>query len=53
MDNDDSKNNNSLFARLGRINYSFVNDSMRDNWYPYRNIKENNVTETVKKAKEI
>lgn len=40
-------------AIVQRYNYAYVDDSSRDNWYPYRNFKDNNEASKTKIGKRI
>ena len=41
------------FTRLKKHEYNYATQFQRDGWYPFRNAKQNNIEETVKKAKRI
>ena len=41
------------FTRLKKHEYAYATQFLRDSWYPFRNIKENNVVSIVRKAKRI
>ena len=47
------KTEETSFTRLKKHEYNYATQFLRDGWYPFRNVKMNNVDESVKKAKRI